>query len=463
MSEKLYLVKQKELEMKIISYLIQNPNKHKQYNSEEFQIPLTHEIFNSIKFLHDNGHTVTLDEIHILTKKKIPNFEYSDLANMVSSFKEFDNITLLKKELKDKWVKFVDNKKILSEATDIYQSGDDLEVKKLEEIRDRIDRNISYLTGNEVIPTMADVIGRYDNILEERTKTESKRTLGFPLLDSAIGNRLGKKGSMMTIFGFSGSGKSTFTLAIANALVNNPRQIPVIYFTLENSEEDVVDMLLSMRTEMSTFNIENYGELTDDERHKLAKEKRKLANLHHFHIYDESALSVSQLEAKIINSKEHFREKGVLPDDEYCVVIIDLATMLTDFEDLDARRIEQVVNRLHRLCRKEKLFMINVVQANENDLRGGKKFENVDQIKKYRLLRENIKHGSAFYERSRTVLALKRNKEMIKNFLPEEREEWESMEDILQVHIIKNNKGATGLIQFSYQPDPIGIAPWTEK
>jgi len=463
MAEKLYLVKQKELEMKIVSYLIQNPNKHKQYKAEEFQIPLTHEIFKTIQFLHDNGHSVTLDEIHIFTKKKIASFEYSDLANMVSLFKEYDNINLLKKELKDKWIKFVDNRSILTETTDIYQSGDDLDISKLEGLRDRLDKNISFLTGNEVIPTMSDVIGRYDGILEERTKGESKRTLGFPLLDSAIGNRLGKRGSMMTIFGFSGSGKSTFTLSIANALVNNPRQIPVIYFTLENSEEDVIDMLLSMRTDMSTFNIENYGEMTDEEKHKLAREKRKLGNLHHFHIYDESALSVSQLESKIINSKEYFREKGVLPEDEYCVVIIDLSTMLTDFEDLDARRIEQVVNKLHRLCRKENLFMIHVVQANENDLRGGKKFETVDQIKKYRLLRENIKHGSAFYERSRTVLALKRNKEMIKNFLPEEREEWESMEDILQVHIIKNNKGATGLIQFSYRPDPIGIAPWKEK
>lgn len=463
MSDKLFILKQKELEMKIISFLIQNPVKYKEYNEKEFQHPTTKEIFKAIHFLKENNHNIVLDEIHILVKKTIPNFEYSELVNIVESFQDFSNIKLLKKEIKDNYIKYVDNKNLLSEIADVYHSANDLTKEKLSKVRDKIEKNISMLDGDDEDFTSNGSVNRYNLIIEERKKGDRKRTLGVPLLDRAIGSRLAKRGSMMTIFGFSGSSKSTFTLYIANSLVNNPRKICVIYITLENTEEDVMDMLVSMRTRISASRLESPDELLQEEIERLEKELNKISKLDNLHIYDESSLSISKLESKILQSKEIFREKGVLPEDEYCVVVIDLATMITDFEDLDPRKMEQVVNRLHRLARKEKLFIINVVQANENDLRGGKKFENVDQIKKYRLLRENIKHGASFYERSRTVLSLKRNKDLIKIYFPEDKEEWETLPDIIQCHIIKNNKGATGLVEFGFEPDPIQIAPIDTK
>ena len=463
MSEKILIQKQKELEMKIIAFLIQNPNKNKDYKPEQFQHPTTKEIFTAIRFFEEKGNKVTLDEVHIFVKKKIPNFEYSELAKIVENFQDFSNIRYLKKELKDSWIKNVDNKHILSDVATVYQSADELTVEKLSNLRNKIDKNIAFLTTEESDPTMKSSISRHREIIKERNKGENKRTLGINALDKAIGSRLAKRGSMLTLFGLSGSSKSSFTLYLTNALVNNPRKICVMYFTLENTEEDVVDMLVSIRTGIKTSLLETPEDLQSHEIERIEKELNKLENAENLHVYDESSLSIDQLESKIIQSKDIFREKGLLPEDEYCVVVIDLATMLTDFDDLDPRRMEQVVNRLHRLCRKEHLFMIHVVQANENDLRGGKKFENVDQIKKYRLLRENIKHGASFFERSRVVMSLKRNRELVKTYLPQEREEWENMPDIIECHIIKNNKGATGLLEFGFSPENLQIAPIVYK
>lgn len=445
--------------MKLISYLIQNPNKVKDFSEKEFQHPLTNDIFKAIHFLKENNHNIVLDEIHIYVKKFNANFEYSELTNIVESFQDFSNYRFLKKQLKDNYIRYVDNKNILSDVAQIYSSSEDLTKEKLNVLKNKIEKNIFMLEGEDLDFSIKSSVSRYNSLLEERSKGEKKRTIGVPILDNMIGKRLGKKGSMLTLFGLSGSSKSTFTLYITNCLINNPRKICVLYFTLENTEEDVMDMLVSMRTSIPTERLETPDDLVNSELEKINKELQKISNLENFHIYDESSLSIDKLESKILQSKEIFRESGILPDDGYCVVIIDLATMITDFEELDARKMEQVVNRLHRLTRKENLFLINVVQANENDLRGGKRFENIDQIKKYRLLRENIKHGASFFERSRIVLSLKRTKDLVQTYFPEDKEEWETMPDIIQCHIIKNNKGKKGLVEFGFEPESLQIAP----
>lgn len=462
MDKTLFAIKTKEVELKSVAFLLSHSKKSIDWKSEWFQNKITKNIFDAIKYLVDNSLKVTLDEIYVLVKKKIPDYEFKDLASIPSLYDDYSNIKFLKNQLRDNYIKFVENKNILTEVSDIYTSGDDLEISKLEKIRDKLNNNIATLQSQDTFPTIKDTFSRYDKILEERKVGEIKRTLGYKALDDLVGNRVAKRGSMLTVFGESGSGKTNFTLSMVNALVNNPRRIPVAYFSLENSEEDTVDILMSMRTDFTTDQLEE-AIFTDSELAKYERAKQLFLRQEHFVIFDEYELSVDILHSKIIQFKQYLAEKQLLPDDEYCVIVLDLATMIKDFGDLDARLLEQTINKLHRIVRKEKIFLINVVQANENDLRNNKKFSKPEDVQKYRLLRQNIKHGSAFFERSRCVIALMRKREIMKTYFPDDKDEWLDMPDLIEVQVLKNNRGKTGFMKFSFQPEPIRIVPFLEE
>jgi hypothetical protein len=162
---------------------------------------------------------------------------------------------------------------------------------------------------------------------------------------------------------------------------------------------------------------------------------------------DATTLSIAQLEYEIQSAKNQFRKFKVLPSDEYMVVTLDLASMMTDFGELTPNEIEIAMNKLHRVARKHKVHIIIVIQANENKIRNMKMFKKPEEIDNYYIGLEDVKGGAAYKERSRVVIGLHRPVFMKKKYFPSMKEIWEAEPDIIQVHLLKQNDGDIGFAE----------------
>jgi hypothetical protein len=83
-------------------------------------------------------------------------------------------------------------------------------------------------------------------------------------------------------------------------------------------------------------------------------------------------------------------------------------------------------------------------------------------VKGFKLRKNSIKNGAAFFERSRTVVALTRKREMLKTYFTEDRELWEMNPDLIDFDVIKNNKGGLCFLKFSFEVEPYKILPYME-
>jgi KaiC/GvpD/RAD55 family RecA-like ATPase len=258
---------------------------------------------------------------------------------------------------------------------------------------------------------------------------------------------------MMLLVGESGSGKSLFTQSIVNQIINNPRKIPLAYFTLEMSLEDVMDRFLSFREGISPDDL---GKPDKPERVKgiIERGKERMRKLDHFHIYDPAGMSSSELDRWITQSKEIWADKKVLPPDGYNVAVLDLATMLEDFGDMSPQRMEQVANRLNLLFRKHNTFPILVAQTNENQMRRERRFKKPEDVNYFHISREDIKGGSALFERCRVVASLVRRRELLKRYFRDDIELWESQRDLIEFSTLKNNNGPLFHTNFAFEYDP---------
>lgn len=254
----------------------------------------------------------------------------------------------------------------------------------------------------------------------------------------------------------SGMGKSSYVLNLINRLML--RNIPVMYFSLEMGKIDTYDRLLSMRTQIPFKSLVNPSDPSEWASNKEAIEeaKKDIDNTKLFRFCDDPTLTLNDIRSYI---KKFQLDIG----QEYCIVILDLITMVQDFASVKngvslANQIEFAINKLNAISKELNIHYIGVAQLNRSVEQD--KVRDPEDIEKLRPNRASIKNSNALLERTRYVISLFRPKYFADTYLDkEEFPELEEMEDIIEVGLMKANNSMTGRRSARFDGDTFLVSP----
>lgn len=245
------------------------------------------------------------------------------------------------------------------------------------------------------------------------------------------------------IAGSTGMGKSALCANILNHMIE--ANVPCMYFPIEMGTENSVDRLISMRTKIP------YKELVRPEPEnfnatlKIIEEEMKAFEIHkNFAICEDPSIDIQKLRTYV----KQF-QAGLESDDKYCVVIIDLMTMIKEFymtEASMAQGIEKAINMLDILAKQLNFHYIGVVQLNrtvEQD-----KVHSIQDIDKLKPTRTSIKNSNAILERARYMISIFRPKYFADLYLTED--EASTVRDIAEIAVLKQNNGDVGKVLMEY-------------
>ena len=251
-------------------------------------------------------------------------------------------------------------------------------------------------------------------------------------------------------------GKSSYVLNLINNLIN--RDIPVLYFSLEMGKIDTYDRLVSIRTQIPFKNLVNPEDPSEWASYKdrIEEEHEVLSKHVKFRFCDDPEITLNDIESYI---RKFQADIGV----QYCIVVIDLVTMVQDFASVSngvslANQIEFAINKLNAIAKTCGIHYIGIAQLNrkvEED-----KVRDPEDIPKLRPNRAAIKNSNALLERCRYVISLFRPKYFADTYLSvEEFPEIAEMEDIIEVGVMKQNNGMTGRAECKFDGETFTVAP----
>jgi len=424
-------------EQKYTSYLMRN-------SKESFSLPIEHilnphikNIIKAIQELSSSNLKYSHDELLIFLSKIDSSVNKEQLEDIYNAFDNFENIDFIKQEIRKCYIKSHVNKEILEDILVNTTQAGEYDCNKLKELGNFLIYNVSELNDKLNIKTSEDLAVNYVKTLEKREQGITKRSLGFSILDKAL-TRPAADGELTGLVSFKGMAKSIFTKTINNLKINNKE--PVLDLDLEMTEESSMDRMLSMRGGHSLFSLISKDK---DERIKarINRDIEVFKRNPYYHYFNESGITLDDVDALIFKSKAMFREKGILKaNEDYIFVTIDLLELVKDFSIPAYEKLSPAINKLHEIAKRHKVHIFFTLQANENKIRS-MKFSNPGDLDYYKIGFEDI-YGSAVYAgRARVILSLQRPKHLKYIIFPDKIDEWELEEDIINLHCIKQNDG----------------------
>lgn len=434
-----------ENEEKFLAYVINNPDKLYSIDVQHLYNNTHKAIYKAIEFIIDNSLTVECDLIYSKTKEMIPSFEKTFLTRLKRIYRDFSNIDYVIRTIKNYAVTCQIGESLNEISVTLLETGD-LNKAKLSEIADKLSSDSFLLQDEQNLKNGNQLMDDYERVLEKRRLGEDKKSLGFDSLNQAVA-RPGAIGEMTAIVGQKGSGKSIFVKNIENRLL--PLKTCVVSVNLEMEQNSNMDRLICAKMGLSISQLTNPN-MDEKVQIKVKQAIRRIRSYNNYAYYSKPQLSLYELDGLLGEAKRGFKESGVLPEDEYMFVVIDLLDMMDDFDGADPYKIKTNMNRLHRIARKHRCHILIVLQASENKWRKNGGFKKPEDLDYYKIGLEDIADGAGYAQRCRVVMSLNRPVQMKKQFFPERIEEWELEPDIINVHGIKHNDGNLFFSQFAF-------------
>jgi len=332
---------------------------------------------------------------------------------------------------------------VLRKAIAEIEKTTKLDEASIETLNNLINEAEFSLTSSNQLQKVMNMGEWFDNYNEEFIKRRSGKQLYFRnfIFDKLIedGPRAGEIGILSSQ---SGSGKSTVCLNLISDFID--AQIPCMYFSLEMSSITTMDRLLSKRLEIKYRDIVNPKEQSNfDSLEKLIKKARtELEQNEKFRFSENATISLDDLKRFIKKFQTDIKQN-------YCIVVIDLLSMISDFCLTKggfnfAQIIELGMNKLSCIAKELGVHIIGVLQLNRSSETEHKAHDRKD-LQKFRPNRAQIKNAHAFLERARYVITTFREKMYAELYL--QPEEYENMIDIIDVSVVKINNGQLKRIQ----------------
>lgn len=435
-------------ERQIIAHLIQNPEDLYQISSSDFITDIAKDVYTSLAALAEQGVHVTPQTLSV--QLSLRN-NHGILDTQLAPFWEVANtpgdLAFFKKELARANALLEAQQTILKPLIEkgLDQQKFDIGIYRETEEKLRAFRSKIEESNQKYVYTAEEVVNLYRKELDQRSSLSGFYTSGCSYLDKHVTMGFAP-GTISTIFGPTGSGKTTLGLGYFMRQVN--KGIPAVYFTLEMTLGMLMDRLFAMRSLIDISNL--YPHLSDDGRipkgifDQYEKFAESFSKAKHVRLVDQNPMSIADVDKYVGEIK---RELKV----DYLSVYIDLFSMLKEFTKAGrlstADNIEACMNEQHAIAKKHKVHFMNIVQANRDA--DATRPRDIDDLDKLRPRLRNIKSSHAIAERSRLVIGVFRPKVYAEEFFPDSPLA-KDMLDVLHAIILKQNQGELGELTYIF-------------
>lgn len=425
---------------KILSFLYKNLEYIHEYSEDLFFDKNLKIIFNSLKYIKENSIPLNMESVIDNISDIYMSLEQIQDALNTEYFQE--NIKTIKEKLETSY----SQRRTISDFENIAKEllSKDFKPENIKKFADNIIENSYSLNKGDTFYSARSLMDNYKKALEDRKKNERVRTYGLKAVDRMV-TRPCASGEMSLFLGLKGTAKSLFIKEIENICLN--LKTCVVSINPEMTPESNSDRLMSMRTGLSLkYDILN-KEINERAESRLMREIERFSNYENYLYYKRPTLTLDDLDTLLYEAKTIFKRKGILPDDEYMLVTVDLLDMIEDISNCRSPyEIKNAVNKLHRIYQKHNIHLIGLVQANENMIRNGKRFKKPEEIDSYFLQPEDIEGGAVYGQRARIIFSLNRPMILKRRFFPDREEEFEGERDIIHCCVVKENDNTDGIL-----------------
>jgi replicative DNA helicase len=447
-----------KVEQQNLNCIWDNPSFIYKFDRRYFISEIAESIFQTIKYLYESDVKITVDQVVTYGNSKNSAITTENLENLRKQEYNDEDFNFYFLNLKKNYSKVLIEEKILKDTIINVSSKGELDLEKLQDLTATLLEHIDIIQGKESsIQTIEQVATRYRGVMVDRRRGDFFFSTG----DSALDRNLALgfvPGQITTIYGSSGVGKSTLAVNLFSKQIN--RRIPTMMMSLEMDEISSMDRLIALRNKiphrMLTFRDEALCEDPDIVFSLLEKGLKDLEDFKdNFLLLDDPSISLKSDLEKII------REAKLKMKTDYLICTIDLFTMMHDI-GIKPQEIEEAMNILSSIAKKQKVHFVVVVQANRaSDSLQINSIEEIDRLRPKSI--NNIKNSQAIAERSRLVLSVFRPRHYAVNLFPED-PSLEFMDDIMQVTVLKQNQGEVGnIVEYLYEPQYFRLIPYIRE
>lgn len=328
--------------------------------------------------------------------------------------------------------------------------------KSPEEIQQLINTLIVDMTAEAVTETVEGQEEEYLNVLDKRMKGEiNPLKTGLRDLDNNITGFNG--GDLVTIFAFSGVGKTTLATQVALNVIQQKKK--VLFFSLEMPKEQIRDRIISNLTNIPFKNIK-YGNLQDEELNKVIMANGYLSR-------DKGLLLSEEDELVDITSKIQYE---VLKND-IDIVFIDYINLvnITGNNKEEHQRITECTRIFKKLAKSIKKPIVILAQGKQESAH---KMQNKNLGLWDKVAVNDIAGGASIYRDSDIVLGMYRNVELdnklVRDYLVKENEKnidynsplADKNPECVNVLIKKSRASKKDILNFRWKAENYRISNW---
>jgi len=424
-------------------------------NSELFIHGIAASIFRSIERLIELGSPFTKDALLQELSDIDVNADENILSPIIAKSAKIDNVNdviAVLKNGKQRIISIQNLEKAIKEIDSAALSDNE----KIEKAKNLISEADLYLTGNNEeikrIYTPADWVESYD--IERQNRRNGKQYCFNNYIFDTLVEDGPVPGNGGIIASHSGSGKSSIALSLINDLIES--DIPAMYFSLEMGKMNTMDRLISQRTGIPYQLIANPKDSTefDQVNDQIESELTKLKEHTKLRFCENANLSLSDIQKHILKFQNDISQ-------DYCIVIFDLISMVSDFMKTAAganmaQMIEIAINRLNAMAKQMNFHWLALLQLGRESEK--EKANCIADLKKFRPQRVHIKNAQAYLERSRYTILPFREKYFAEQFL--EPAEYAGMDDIIELQLAKASNSDLIKVSAMFEPTTFSITPF---
>ena len=273
------------------------------------------------------------------------------LTELINAVPTAAHIEQYAKIVKDNYIK----RELISSAGKIVESSFD-EGKKAAEVLDQAEQAVFSLSQKHLkqgfIPIKDALAESFDRLDELHKQVGSLRGIptGFKDLDDTLAGM--QNSNLIILAARPGIGKTAFVLNIAQA-VTVKENLPVGFFSLEMSKEELVDRLLVSQADIDAWRLKT-GRLDENDFTKLSEAMGILAEAP-LYIDDTPALSILEMRTKA---------RRLMAEHDLKLLIIDYLQLMKSVRDRENRvwEVSEISQGLKNLARELKIPVLAVSQ-----------------------------------------------------------------------------------------------------
>ena len=287
--------------------------------------------------------------------------------------------------------------------TEIYDLSDQIKTQKIDSSAELLNNIFSELKDKFLNPTLPGILSGFYNL--------DLLTQGF------------QKSDLIIIAGRPSMGKTALSLNITSHIIKDLK-LPVLFFSLEMSKEQIMYRLLSIETGINQSILKS-GKLSQNEWAKLNNVTKILSRLPLF-IDDTHNLSVQDIRAKI--------KKIIFEQAKIGLVIIDYLQLMQNLENEKNNRVQelsQITRYLKNIAREFNIPIVVLSQLSRN----------VENRLDQKPILSDLRESGSIEQDSDLVLMLSKSKLDDSN---------ELSSSLIELIIAKHRNGPTGSINLQF-------------